>query len=53
MKIKGRKGDALYWVNVDATGQPHPKTVHAGLAPTKGEKWLLTQLIRNKVRATA
>jgi hypothetical protein len=43
---RGRKGDAILFWNVDETGAPDPMTLHAGLAPTRGEKWLLSQWIR-------
>ena len=43
---KGRKGDAMFFWNVDAQGQPDPKTLHEGSAPTKGEKWVLSQWIQ-------
>lgn len=46
--FKGRTGDALAFANVDPSGAPDPRTLHAGLAPTRGEKWLLSQWIRNK-----
>lgn len=45
-KYKGRKGDAVFFWNVDLQGVPDPLTLHAGLAPTRGEKWLLSQWIR-------
>jgi prolyl 4-hydroxylase len=45
-KYKGAKGDALLFWNVDGTGAPDLKTRHAGMAPTRGEKWLLSQWIR-------
>jgi len=45
-QFKGRPGDALFFRGADASGVPDPRTLHAGLAPTSGEKWLLTQLIR-------
>jgi hypothetical protein len=45
---RGRKGDALVFFNVDAAGKPDPRTLHAGLPPTRGEKWLLSQWIRNR-----
>ncbi len=47
-RFKGRKGDALYFRSVDARDEPDRRTVHAGLPPTTGEKWLLSQWIRNK-----
>jgi len=46
LRHRGRKGDALVFFNLDAAGQPDRRTVHAGLPPTRGEKWLLSQWIR-------
>jgi hypothetical protein len=40
-------GGALYFGNIDPTGTPDRRTLHEGLAPTRGEKWLLSQWIRN------
>jgi prolyl 4-hydroxylase len=51
LKFKGRKGDALVFRNVDGNGVVDPRTRHAGLPPTRGEKWLLTQFIRDTKRA--
>lgn len=45
-RFKGAKGQALYFHNADASGNPAPLTRHAGLAPTKGEKWILSQWVR-------
>jgi hypothetical protein len=45
-RYRGNKGDAILFRNVDATGAPDPTTLHAGLSPTRGEKWLLSQWIR-------
>ena len=45
-RYRGNKGDAILFRNVDATGAPDPATLHEGLAPTHGEKWLLSQWIR-------
>jgi len=39
-------GGALYFGNVDTAGVPDPRTLHEGAAPTRGEKWLLSQWIR-------
>lgn len=47
LRHRGGRGDALVFVNLDAGGQPDRRTVHAGLAPTRGEKWLLSQWIRD------
>ncbi len=47
-KIRGGAGDALFWRNVDENGAPDQSTQHAGAPPTRGEKWLLSQFIRDK-----
>lgn len=46
--FKGKAGDALMFWNVDAEGRPDPKTLHAGTAPTTGEKWLFSKWVRSK-----
>ncbi len=46
-RFKPGKGGALFFANVEASGAPDRKTIHAGLAPTAGEKWLLSQWIRS------
>lgn len=43
---KGRKGDALLFANVDANGRPDVATMHTGMPPTSGEKWVFSQWIR-------
>lgn len=53
IRHRGRQGDALVFFNVDSTGQPDRRTLHAGLPPTQGEKWLFSQWIRDRVRAGA
>jgi prolyl 4-hydroxylase len=45
---KGRKGSALFFWNVEPDGTPDRLTRHAGLPPTRGEKWLLSQWIRGR-----
>lgn len=48
LRCKGRKGDALFFFNVDGSGAPDYRSVHAGLPPTRGRKWLLSQWIRSQ-----
>ena len=48
LRHRGRKGDALVFRNVDAFGQPDPRTLHAGCPPTQGEKWLLSVWILDR-----
>jgi prolyl 4-hydroxylase len=45
---KGRKGSALFFWNVEPDGAIDRRTLHAGLPPTQGEKWLLSQWIRGR-----
>ena len=47
VRYKGNKGDALCFWNVMQDGSPDRRTLHAGLPPTRGEKWLLSQWVRN------
>jgi prolyl 4-hydroxylase len=48
IRHRGGRGDALVFMNVDAEGQPDRRTRHAGLAPTAGEKWVLSQWVRDR-----
>ncbi|MDZ7770539.1 MAG: 2OG-Fe(II) oxygenase [Woeseiaceae bacterium] len=43
---KGAKGDGLLFANTDADGRPDKDTMHTGLPPTSGEKWVFSQWIR-------
>jgi len=53
LRHRGRRGDALMFANVDLAGQPDRRTLHSGRAPTRGEKWLFSQWIRDRVPAAA
>lgn len=46
--FKGKTGDALVFANVSPSGEPDPRTMHAGTPTTRGEKWLLSQWIRDR-----
>ena len=48
IRYKGRRGSALLFANVDRAGAPDRRTLHAGLPPRSGEKWLLSQWIRDR-----
>ena len=48
LQVKGRKGDGLFFRSADETGAPDRRTYHAGLPPTSGEKWILSQWMRNR-----
>ena len=47
-RYKGEKGGALHFRNVEPTGAPDRQTLHAGLPPARGEKWLLSQWVRDR-----
>ena len=47
-RFSGQAGDALLFFNVDDAGQPIRRSLHAGLPPAAGEKWLLSQWIRDR-----
>lgn len=48
IRYRGRVGDAIMFANVDLNGAVDRQTLHAGLAPTRGEKWLLSKWIRDR-----
>jgi prolyl 4-hydroxylase len=48
ISFKGGKGDAILFSNVLSSGAPDRNTWHAGLPPTAGRKWVLSQWIRNR-----
>jgi prolyl 4-hydroxylase len=51
LKHRGNTGDALAFFNVDPAGAPDPRTLHAGRPPTQGEKWVLSQFVRDRALA--
>jgi len=46
--LRGGVGGAVFFSNVDGSGAPDERTWHEGAPPTSGEKWLLSQFIRDK-----
>lgn len=47
-RFRGARGTALVWRNVRPDGTPERRTLHAGLPPTRGEKWVLSKWIRSQ-----
>jgi prolyl 4-hydroxylase len=47
-QYRGGCGDAVLFSNVDANGAPDYDTIHAGMPPTSGEKWVLSQWVRTR-----
>jgi len=52
LRHRGMTGDAMMWRNVDPDGRPDRRTLHAGLPPTRGEKWVLSVWIRDRPAPT-
>jgi prolyl 4-hydroxylase len=51
-RFRRKPGDAILFLNVDgATKKPDPMSLHAGLPPTGGRKWLLSQWVRDRMQA--
>ncbi|MBX3703807.1 MAG: 2OG-Fe(II) oxygenase [Steroidobacteraceae bacterium] len=48
LRYRGRAGDALLFYNLTPEGEPDPRTLHAGLPPASGEKWLYSKWIRQR-----
>lgn len=45
-KFRGKTGDALLWRNTTDDREVHQLSLHAGLPPRVGEKWVISQWIR-------
>ena len=53
IQFRGESGEALVFDNVGADGAGDMNTLHTGLPVTRGEKWLLSQWIREKPQPIA
>jgi prolyl 4-hydroxylase len=47
-RFKGKKGNGLFFWNISPQGIIETSTLHAGLPPTRGEKWMLSQWVRDR-----
>ncbi|MEJ0038164.1 MAG: hypothetical protein WDO68_19145 [Gammaproteobacteria bacterium] len=45
---KGIGGEGFFFVNAFADGRPDIRTLHAGRAPSSGEKWIVSQFIKSQ-----
>lgn len=45
---KGRTGEGMFFVNALPDGSSDLRTKHAGRPPSSGEKWIVSQFIRNR-----
>jgi prolyl 4-hydroxylase len=48
VRHKGSAGEGMFFVNAFADGRPDVRTLHAGRATTGGEKWIVSQFIKNQ-----
>lgn len=44
---RGRRGEGLYFINSRADRSADRQMLHTGSPPTRGEKWLVTQFVRD------
>jgi len=47
-RFKGAAGDALIFWNVASSGALEKASLHAGLPPTRGEKWIYSKWVRDR-----
>ena len=45
---KGRTGQGIYFINSLPDGSADIRTLHAGRPPLAGEKWIVSQFVRNR-----
>jgi prolyl 4-hydroxylase len=45
---KGRAGEGLVFINALDDGSADQRTLHAGRPPYAGEKWIVSQFVRNR-----
>lgn len=48
LKVRGKTGEAVFFANVGLDQKPDKSSLHAGLPPTRGEKWVLSQWIHDR-----
>lgn len=47
-RVEARAGEAVVFDNLDRSGQPEPRSLHAGEPVRRGEKWLATLWLRQR-----
>ncbi len=45
---KGERGEGLFFVNALPDGSADVRTLHAGRTPRQGEKWIVSQFVRDR-----
>jgi len=49
----GERGEGMFFANTLRDGQADVRTLHSGQPPTRGEKWVFSQFIRNRPETIA
>jgi prolyl 4-hydroxylase len=53
VRHRGVRRGGLFFTNALPNGKPDERMVHAGLPPTRGEKWIVSQFFRSRVALNA
>jgi prolyl 4-hydroxylase len=53
VRHRGSRRGGLFFTNALPNGKPDARMVHAGLPPTRGEKWIVSQFFRSRVAMNA
>lgn len=48
LTVTAKKGNAIYFENIDPQGKPNPQTLHAGMPVQASEKWIATKWLRKR-----
>jgi prolyl 4-hydroxylase len=48
LRHKGTRGDGLFFCNALPSTAADDRSLHAGLPPSRGEKWLVSQFVRSR-----
>lgn len=48
LTVSAKKGNAIYFENIDQQGKPNLDTLHAGMPVLSGEKWIATKWLRER-----
>ncbi len=48
VRHRGQRGEGMFFVNTLPDGHANLRTLHSGRPPTRGEKWVFSQFVRNR-----
>lgn len=52
VRVEPRAGQAVFWHNLDESGQPIPRTLHAACPVISGSKWVANKWIHENGQRT-